>query len=227
MFPYVEQPSFTWGPITIDAFRVLVLCAVITGFEICIRRAPRYGIDRDTASSLTAWTIAWGFIGSHVFDVLAYYPERVVQNPLELVKIWGSMSSFGGIAGGVIAALVIMYRRRMSAADRLRFIDPALAPRRPEVFAAADIFAWPAIGSACDLALLEAQAAGVPVLAEKNELTVNYVADGATGKPRSSTKARARTLSPIRSMAWEVGPTNVTPASSGAATNPAFSDRKP
>ena len=66
--------------------------------------------------------------------------------------------------------------------DRLRFLDPALAPRRPEVFSAADLFVWPAIGSACDLALLEAQAAGLPVLAEKNELTLNYVADGATGK---------------------------------------------
>ena len=53
------------------------------------------------------------------------------------------------------------------------------------------------------------------------------IADGATGKPRLSTKLRARTLSPIKSMVSGRGPMKAMPASSQALANPAFSDRKP
>lgn len=123
VFPYVEQPSYTLGPIQIDAFKVLVLAAVITGFEIVVRRAPRFGLDREEAASVVAWTIAWGFVGSHVFDTLAYFPGLLRQDPLTLLKIWGSMSSFGGIFGGGLAAVVLTRRRGWSPRDRLRFVD--------------------------------------------------------------------------------------------------------
>lgn len=123
VFPYIEQPSFAWGPFTIDGFKVLVLAAVVVGFEVTVRRAPRFGLDREEASSLVAWTIVWGFVGSHLFDVTAYFPQEVRKNPLELLRIWGSMSSFGGIFGGLLACAVLMRRRGLDADGRLRFVD--------------------------------------------------------------------------------------------------------
>ena len=123
MFPYVEQPSFALGPFSIDAFKVLVLMAVVVGFETVVRRAPRFGIDRELASSLIAWTIAWGFVGSHVFDVLAYFPQMLREDPMLLFKVWGSMSSFGGIFGGLLACLVLMRRAGLDRGERIRFAD--------------------------------------------------------------------------------------------------------
>lgn len=123
MFPYVEQPSLSLGSYTLYFFQVAVCAAVIVGYEIVVRRAPRLGLDADQTASLVAWVILFGFIGSHVFDVLAYYPERVLADPLELLKIWGSMSSFGGMMGGMLAAVVLTRRRGWSGSDAFKLAD--------------------------------------------------------------------------------------------------------
>ncbi len=123
MFPYVEQPSWSFGPFTVDGFKILVLTAVVVGFEIVVRRAARRGLDREAAATVTAWTIALGFVGSHIFDVLAYFPALVRHSPLEVFKIWGSMSSFGGIFGGLLAAAVVARSRGFGPGERLRYVD--------------------------------------------------------------------------------------------------------
>jgi glycosyltransferase involved in cell wall biosynthesis len=51
----------------------------------------------------------------------------------------------------------------------------------PEFFAKADIFAWPGVGEAYGLIYLEAQAAGVPVVAENNGGVAACVRDGTSG----------------------------------------------
>ncbi len=123
MFPYFEQPSISLGSYTLYAFQVTVCLAVIVGYEVFVRRAPRIGLDPESSASWLAWVILWGFVGSHVFDVLAYYPERLRDDPLELFKIWGSMSSFGGILGGVLAGVIMARRRGMSVDATIRMID--------------------------------------------------------------------------------------------------------
>jgi len=124
VFPYVEQPVFHVGSHPIAAFQLLVCAAVIVGHEIVVRRCARLGVtDRDTASSLTAWTIFVGFVTSHVFDVLAYDPKAVLADPLVLFKIWGSMSSFGGIFGGMLAAVVVARRHQLSARQVFAYVD--------------------------------------------------------------------------------------------------------
>ena len=51
----------------------------------------------------------------------------------------------------------------------------------PELLAAADLYVWPAIGEAYGLAILEAQAAGLPVVAGQTGGVGDIVADGLTG----------------------------------------------
>jgi len=130
MFPYVEQPSLTLGTYTLYFFQLAVSLAVIVGYEVVVRRAPRFGFDAEEVAGVLAWVILFGFVGSHLFDALAYYPERVRQNPLELLRIWGSMSSFGGMMGGLAAALFLARRhgwrgrRALALADVIAFGFP-------------------------------------------------------------------------------------------------------
>jgi len=123
MFPYFEQPSLSLGSYTLYFFQVAVCTAVILGYEIVVRRAPRTGLDSEEVASLLAWVILWGFVGSHVFDTVAYYPERIREDPLVLVKVWGSMSSFGGMMGGMAAALVLARRKGWSGRQTLALAD--------------------------------------------------------------------------------------------------------
>ena len=132
MFPYVEQWVWPIGPFQflgfqihfqIAAFQVLVCCAVIVGHEVVVRRARRFGFDPDLASSLVAWTILFGFVGSHLFDVLFYFPGALRENPLVLLQIWGSMSSFGGILGGVAGGWWLCRRKGLSGRQVFAFLD--------------------------------------------------------------------------------------------------------
>jgi phosphatidylglycerol:prolipoprotein diacylglycerol transferase len=123
VIPYVEQPVFRIGPFQLHAFGLLAVTAILVGLWIVVARAPRSRLDRDRVRDVVTWTIVWGIVGSHVFSELAYYPERVANNPLVLLAIWGSMSAFGGILGGLAAAFVLLRRNGFTADMSARFVD--------------------------------------------------------------------------------------------------------
>jgi glycosyltransferase involved in cell wall biosynthesis len=64
---------------------------------------------------------------------------------------------------------------------RVRYLGSLPEPAVFETLAAADLFVWPAINEAFGMALLEAQAAGLPVVAGRTGGVPDVVADGATG----------------------------------------------
>lgn len=123
MLPYVEHPHVDIGSYRLEAFAVLVVVAIVVEFQIVLRRAPDYGVDRPTASSLAGWAIFLGLVGAHVFDVVAYQPRKLLEDPPVLFRVWGSLSSFGGMLGGILGLLWVMRRRSMSRGDMLRFVD--------------------------------------------------------------------------------------------------------
>jgi glycosyltransferase involved in cell wall biosynthesis len=65
--------------------------------------------------------------------------------------------------------------------DRIRFADLIPEEGLPPVYAAADLYVWPAVREAYGLALLEAQAAGLPVVAGREGGVAEVVADGRSG----------------------------------------------
>lgn len=123
MFPYIEHPSLDVGFYELQAFPILAGLAIVVQFQLVAQRAPSRGFDRWTTSVLLGWAIFLGLVGAHVFDLVAYYPEKLVRQPLELFRIWSSLSSFGGIVGGLLGLYVVMKRKGMSAADMTRFVD--------------------------------------------------------------------------------------------------------
>lgn len=68
-----------------------------------------------------------------------------------------------------------------SLGDRVTFRGAVEASELPEIYANADVMVWPAINEAYGIALLEAQAAGVPVIAGRTRGVPAVVADGETG----------------------------------------------
>ena len=92
--------------------------------------------------------------------------------------------------------------------ERVEFVGAMPLSELAGVYAAADLYVWPACNEAYGMALLEAQAAGVPVVAGREGGVADVVADGATGllvEPRSPTAfaaaVRSLLLDPARRRA--------------------------
>jgi glycosyltransferase involved in cell wall biosynthesis len=65
--------------------------------------------------------------------------------------------------------------------ERLRFLGALPPDRLAACYAAADLMVWPAVNEAYGMALLEAQAAGLPVVAGRTGGVPDIVRDGVTG----------------------------------------------
>jgi glycosyltransferase involved in cell wall biosynthesis len=65
--------------------------------------------------------------------------------------------------------------------SRVRFLGEVPRERLPAVYAAADLYLWPAINEAYGMAFLEAQASGLPVVAGRTGGVPAVVADGISG----------------------------------------------
>jgi glycosyltransferase involved in cell wall biosynthesis len=63
----------------------------------------------------------------------------------------------------------------------VRFLGQCHGKALTEAYAAADFLAWPALNEGCSMALLEAQATGLPVLAGARSGVEQFIRDGETG----------------------------------------------
>jgi phosphatidylglycerol:prolipoprotein diacylglycerol transferase len=86
-------------------------------------RARRVGFSLMEIVPVLAGAVTSGFVGSHLVSEIAYYPELVLTDPLELLRIWGTMSSAGGMAGGLLGAWLVMRYMGIGRERQLQFVD--------------------------------------------------------------------------------------------------------
>ncbi len=130
--------------------------------------AARLGLDAGPP-----WLLAVGMMREG--DKLRSY--RILGDALArlLERDWRLIVVGGGKAEAAVTAALAPLGSRVA---RLGALAPdALAP----VYAAADMLAWPAINEAYGMALLEAQASGLPVVAGASGGVAAIVEDGHTG----------------------------------------------
>ena len=131
LIPYITLPElplvpaglfrgFPPVPISIKPFGALVATGVYFAAYLTVRRARRIGLQERVMTSFIAWGLGLGFVGAHVLDELFYYPERLVADPLSILKLWDGLSSFGGFTGGVIGVLIW---RRLYKVPALPYAD--------------------------------------------------------------------------------------------------------
>jgi len=89
---------------------------------------------------------------------------------------WQLLIAGDGPARGEVEALF-----RTMPHDRVFFLGMADTEKLPNLYASADIYLWPAIHEAFGIGFLEAQAAGLPVVAGRERGVPEIVRDGETG----------------------------------------------
>ena len=85
------------------------------------------------------------------------------------------------VAGDGVARAQVEDVFRSSGRDRVRFLGRQDGEALSQLYRGADIFVWPAVNEALGMAILEAQAAGLPVIAGRHGAIGEIVGDGVTG----------------------------------------------
>ena len=111
MIPHFELPSVVLFGQPIRPFTWFVSAGMVLCYFLALRRVKAEGLYAPLAAVGLFWVAVGGFIGAHVVEVVAYYPERLLRDPFTLFAVWEGLSSFGGFIGGTIA-LYIYTRRR-------------------------------------------------------------------------------------------------------------------
>lgn len=104
MIPYFTTADKDLGPI--HWFGVLVLIGVLLGMSLARWRARKLGLDAKNLESFIWWMLVGGFVGGHVLGDLLYFPDEVKKDPISLLYIWKSQSSFPGFVGAAIGAFL-------------------------------------------------------------------------------------------------------------------------
>jgi phosphatidylglycerol:prolipoprotein diacylglycerol transferase len=118
VIPYIAIPArYSWGPFTLHPFGLLVVMACVVGYVVGHWHSRRAGLDVIVFRRLTLWVLVWGFALSYWVSLGLYYPETLpvllTQQPLRLLNLSASMSSYGGFCGAALGALWYGKRHRL------------------------------------------------------------------------------------------------------------------
>ncbi|WP_448205166.1 glycosyltransferase family 4 protein [Azospirillum sp. sgz302134] len=128
--------------------------------------AERHGLSPDVP-----WLLAVGMMRpgdkERSYEILAEALAGKALPPLHLLLVGD---------GSARARIELLFAR-----GAVHFLGQLDAPALPALYAASDLLVWPAINEAYGMALLEAQAAGLPVVAGRTGGVPDVVRDGVTG----------------------------------------------
>lgn len=134
--------------------------------------AKRHGLDPGQH-----WLLAVGMMRPG--DKLASYRELARALSLLKRRDWQLLVIGDGIArNDVVASFSVL-------GDRVHLLGRQELAALPDYYAAADLLVWPAVSEAFGMALLEAQACGLPVLAGAFGGVPSIVNDGRPGRART------------------------------------------
>jgi len=115
LIPWFEPPALHLGPITLQVFGMLAALGVAVGVRSAAWAAGRRGLDPRPVLDYAIWGVAAGILVGHLVHVGLYHPEEL-RSPRRVLEFWDGLSSFGGLAGGILAAFAFFRLRRVPLA---------------------------------------------------------------------------------------------------------------
>jgi len=122
MFPIVQI-----GPVAVQVPGLILLGSLWLGLLLTEKSAKFHTIDSSHLYNLTLITLVSGIIGARVIYVLRY-SGAFAGNPLSLISLNpGLLDPAGGVAVGIIAALIYGQRKHMPLFQTLDALVPLFA----------------------------------------------------------------------------------------------------
>lgn len=129
-FAYLPSPSQgVWhlGPFPVRAYALAIIAGVVLAVVIGQRRWERRGGGKGVVADVATVAVPAGIIGARIYHVLTS-PSAYLAEPLSTLYVWqGGLGIPGGIAGGFIAAYLVLRRRGLSRTAFADSVAPGVA----------------------------------------------------------------------------------------------------
>jgi len=123
MFPVICKI----GPITFYSYGLLLAIAVIVSSILASKRSRVENINPEIIFNLCFLSFIFGIIGARIFYVIENF-HYYSKNPLEIIMLQhGGLSWYGGLAAGIIFAVLYIKNRNLALYKILDLISPFLA----------------------------------------------------------------------------------------------------
>ncbi len=110
----------------IPIYGLLIAGAMALGVFLCSRQEKRLNLPKDTAVDFALWVLPAAIVGARLYYVAFQWPIYA-SDPLRILYLWeGGLAIYGGVIGGVIAALVFSRVKKVSFAALADMVAPVL-----------------------------------------------------------------------------------------------------
>ncbi len=114
LLPYLPRlEAIPLGPVGIQPWGILVATGFLVGGRVAEKRCREAGLDASVISPLVVWLVVAAAVGGHLGHALFYQPRHYLANPLELLKVWDGLSSYGGFLLAVPTTVWFFRRHRL------------------------------------------------------------------------------------------------------------------
>ena len=108
---------FKLGPVEIYSYGFMLAIAFLVCTFLALHEARRRGFPEDGVYDMVLWAVIGGVVGARLFYV-SYYWELYTSAPWRIFAIWeGGLVFYGGIVGGAIAVLSVVFFKDLPLAD--------------------------------------------------------------------------------------------------------------
>ncbi|HEY9558411.1 MAG TPA: prolipoprotein diacylglyceryl transferase family protein [Acidimicrobiales bacterium] len=115
------------GPLQVSPHGIFTAIGFIAGARLLLATTRRWGIDDELIYSMLYRGAIGALIGARVAYAVNHWSDYA-DDPLSVLAVWeGGISLFGGIFGGVLAAVPVMHRERLSFWRLMDAAAPGLA----------------------------------------------------------------------------------------------------
>lgn len=137
-------PLFSFGPITIYFFGLMIAIGALTGLLLFIREAKRRKMDYKLLTDVVLYSLLGGVVGARLVYVVVYDPSYYLANPIEILFVQnGGLSIHGGILGGLFVGYLLLKHHKLPIWQTLDVVAPSLILAQGISRIGCDVFGGP------------------------------------------------------------------------------------
>jgi phosphatidylglycerol:prolipoprotein diacylglycerol transferase len=127
VYPHPDPVALSLGPLTVRWYGLMYLVGFLAAWWLARRRAeqPRSTWKPTEVDDLIFYCALGVIVGGRLGWMLFYGTERILAEPLSVLRIWeGGMSFHGGLVGVLVALAMFANRRDKRLGDVFDFTAP-------------------------------------------------------------------------------------------------------